>query len=57
MRSTLPNTKSATAYVRWLLLGSLALNLLFVGAAGAVALRYSERRTVDECGAAQSWSR
>jgi uncharacterized membrane protein len=41
MRSTLPNTKGAAAYVRWLLLGSLALNLLFVGAAGAVALRYS----------------
>src|SRR5271156_526545 len=29
------------ARVRWLLLGSLALNLFFVGAAGAVALRYS----------------
>src|SRR5580658_5433101 len=27
--------------LRWLLLGSLALNLLFVGAAGAVAIRYS----------------
>src|SRR5271156_7220764 len=27
--------------LRWLLLGSLALNLFFVGAAGAVALRYS----------------
>jgi uncharacterized membrane protein len=27
--------------LRWLLLGSLALNLGFVGAAGAVALRYS----------------
>jgi len=27
--------------LRWLLLGSLALNLLFVGAAGAVAFRYS----------------
>jgi uncharacterized membrane protein len=31
----------ATARVRWLLLGSLALNLFFVGAAGAVAFRYS----------------
>jgi uncharacterized membrane protein len=29
------------ARVRWLLLGSLVLNLFFVGAAGAVALRYS----------------
>jgi uncharacterized membrane protein len=29
------------ARMRWLLLGSLALNLFFVGAAGAVALRYS----------------
>jgi uncharacterized membrane protein len=27
--------------LRWLLLGSLVLNLLFVGAAGAVAIRYS----------------
>jgi uncharacterized membrane protein len=27
--------------VRWLLLGSLALNLFFVGAAGAVAYRYT----------------
>jgi uncharacterized membrane protein len=27
--------------VHWLLLGSLALNLFFVGAAGAVALRYT----------------
>ena len=27
--------------MRWLLLGSLTLNLLFMGAAGAVALRYS----------------
>ena len=27
--------------LRWLLLGSVALNLLFVGAAGAVAFRYS----------------
>jgi uncharacterized membrane protein len=29
------------ARMRWLLLGSVALNLFFVGAAGAVALRYS----------------
>jgi len=29
------------AHWRWLLLGSLALNLFFVGAAGAVAIRYS----------------
>lgn len=29
------------AHARWLLLGSLGLNLFFVGAAGAVALRYS----------------
>jgi uncharacterized membrane protein len=29
------------ARVHWLLLGSLALNLFFVGAAGAVAFRYS----------------
>jgi uncharacterized membrane protein len=29
------------AHVHWLLLGSLALNLLFVGAAGAVAYRYT----------------
>jgi uncharacterized membrane protein len=29
------------AHVHWLLLGSLALNLFFVGAAGAVAYRYS----------------
>jgi uncharacterized membrane protein len=29
------------ARVRWLLLGSLTLNLFFVGATGAVALRYS----------------
>jgi uncharacterized membrane protein len=27
--------------LRWLLLGSLVLNLFFIGAAGAVALRYS----------------
>lgn len=30
-----------SAHPRWLLLGSLALNLFFAGAAGAVALRYS----------------
>jgi uncharacterized membrane protein len=29
------------ARMRWLLLGSLALNLFFVGAAGAVAFRYT----------------
>jgi uncharacterized membrane protein len=32
---------SEGARLRWLLLGSLALNLFFVGAAGAVAFRYS----------------
>ena len=32
------------AHLRWLLLGSLALNLIFVGAAGAVAFRYSSAR-------------
>src|SRR5271156_5207601 len=32
---------SEGARLRWLLFGSLALNLLFVGAAGAVAFRYS----------------
>ncbi len=31
------------AHLRWLLLGSLALNLIFVGAAGAVAFRYSSQ--------------
>jgi uncharacterized membrane protein len=41
MMSTLSKTIGAAAYARWLLLGSLALNLLFVGAAGAVAFRYS----------------
>ena len=30
-----------SAHWRWLLLGSLTLNLLFVGVAGAVAFRYS----------------
>jgi uncharacterized membrane protein len=38
--SILPNTDLA-GRVRWLLLGSLALNLFFVGAAGAVAFRYT----------------
>jgi uncharacterized membrane protein len=30
-----------SAHVRWLLLGSIGLNLAFMGAAGAVAFRYS----------------
>ncbi|SRR5271155_1337388 len=38
--SVLLKTEGGTR-MRWLLLGSLALNLFFVGAAGAVALRYS----------------
>jgi len=38
--STLPSTEGG-AHWRWLLLGSLGLNLFFVGAAGAVAIRYS----------------
>jgi uncharacterized membrane protein len=38
--SILPSTEGG-ARLRWLLLGSLALNLFFVGAAGAVAIRYS----------------
>jgi len=38
--SILPQIE-AGARLRWLLLGSLALNLFFVGAAGAVAVRYS----------------
>jgi uncharacterized membrane protein len=38
--SVLPKVEDG-ARVHWLLLGSLALNLLFVGAAGAVAFRYS----------------
>jgi len=40
MMSILPSTEGG-ARVRWLLLGSLALNLFFMGAAGAVALRYT----------------
>lgn len=40
MISVLPKIDGA-ARVRWLLFGSLALNLFFVGAAGAVAFRYS----------------
>ena len=38
--SILPKMEGG-ARLRWLLLGSLALNLFFVGAAGAVAFRYS----------------
>jgi len=38
--SVLPRSESG-GRLRWLLLGSLALNLFFVGAAGAVAFRYS----------------
>jgi uncharacterized membrane protein len=38
--SIFPKFESA-ARVRWLLLTSLALNVLFVGAAGAVAFRYT----------------
>ncbi len=38
--SMLPKTETG-AHLRWMLLGSLALNLIFVGAAGAVAFRYS----------------
>jgi uncharacterized membrane protein len=38
--SVLPQIESG-GRVHWLLLGSLALNLLFVGAAGAVAYRYT----------------
>ncbi len=38
--SLLPSTEGGPHW-RWLLLGSLALNLLFVGAAGAVAIRLS----------------
>src|ERR1700733_5556152 len=38
--SVFPKVESG-ARVHWLLLGSLALNLFFVGAAGAVAFRYS----------------
>jgi uncharacterized membrane protein len=40
MMSILPNFEGR-ARLRWLLLGSLALNLFFAGAAGAVAFRYS----------------
>jgi len=36
----MPNTEGG-ARLRWLLLGSIALNLFFMGAAGAVAFRYS----------------
>jgi len=39
--SITPRTEGSSHW-RWLLLGSLALNLLFVGAAGAVAIRYSD---------------
>jgi uncharacterized membrane protein len=38
--SVFPQIESR-AHAHWLLLGSLALNLFFVGAAGAVAYRYS----------------
>ena len=38
--SVLPKMEGG-ARMRWLLLGSLALNLFFVGAAGAVAFRYT----------------
>ncbi len=38
--SILPRTEGGPHW-RWLLLGSLALNLFFVGAAGAVAIRFS----------------
>jgi uncharacterized membrane protein len=38
--SIFPKFESA-AHVRWLLLTSLALNVLFAGAAGAVAFRYT----------------
>ena len=38
--SVLPNIEGGSR-VHWLLLGSLALNLFFVGAAGAVAFRYA----------------
>jgi uncharacterized membrane protein len=40
MMPILPSTEGGARW-RWLLLGSLALNLFFVGAAGAVAIRYS----------------
>ena len=38
--SILPSTEGGPHW-RWLLLGSLALNLFFVGAAGAVAIRFT----------------
>jgi uncharacterized membrane protein len=38
--SILPSTEGGPHW-RWLLLGSLALNLFFVGAAGAVAIRFA----------------
>jgi uncharacterized membrane protein len=38
---SLPWKVDGAGRMRWLLLGSLALNLFFVGAAGAVAFRYS----------------
>ena len=38
---TLIPGKEGGPHLRWLLLGSLTLNLFFVGAAGAVAIRYS----------------
>jgi uncharacterized membrane protein len=40
MPCLLPNVESA-ARVRWLLFASLGLNLLFVGAAGSVAIRHA----------------
>jgi uncharacterized membrane protein len=40
MMSILPNTEGSPHW-RWLLLGSLVLNLFFVGAAGAVAIRFT----------------
>jgi uncharacterized membrane protein len=40
MMSILPKMEGGVR-MRWLLLGSLALNLFFVGAAGAVAFRYT----------------
>ncbi len=36
-----PSKAETRSRMHWLLLGSLALNLIFVGAAGAVAFRYS----------------
>jgi uncharacterized membrane protein len=40
MMSILPSTQTGV-HARWLLSGSLALNLVFMGAAGAVAYRYT----------------